>query len=680
MQITSRERNPQFCSKPAHLRNKPFSQVDLSDFVCPPSHSLDPALRVGSSTVASSPSTNPPMAVSPTSNTETYPVVHYEHSSTLSTTSEMPPKEVHTNPSVVLRPATSYVQVIAVDEPSQGVRTRAFSTSSTTTSSSSSTIEITTNAPIAKIPSVQTTLVVHEPNTGPKSPQQQSPSPPTSELSTGNLPKSSSTRPRHRSNNGSAHRGPTHHQPNSQGSLRLQDAMYRNNTIWLRWEAISKPSSSGYQVVYRYFGSKEFHKSEPIGAKQNSYTLSHFIAPNELIVICVLNLDDSADGFDMPAETPIPTGQCRELTTRETIIKKSSRPAGSSSTTNSTTSLSSLYPSLKRLNDIDKIVIAISAAVCLFIIMAVLVFSCCFYRSVSKESPLRTVLATTNAKCLSNKSLSPMTKSSLDHEWETVSVYSTRSIPRARIAAHLAQQHPPMPPPTITGTIRSHISAHGAPSNGTAAPITRYFGSTLPSKPNPNRNPWLESYLNHYPSVSHLPVVSYGTTVTATGGGANGAGNGYFSDSSFARNVSSLAREHHREHRSRGHHEKVSSSSSSSNNQQHGHHRNRKPNKSRLKSSSNSKMMIPSTELRLHGATSGGSGGAASGSSYNRLLLSSSSNSFQSQNEYDSDNNNNHWNGHGSYVTNSRMFGASSRMNDNEVDIYVDQNYARRFI
>lgn len=405
--------------------------------------------------------------------------------------------------------------------------------------------------------------------------------------------------------------------PNT-ASLRLTEVTYRNNTVLLKWDPL-KPSPSGYQVVYRYFGSKDYYRSEPISGKSHRHTLANYIATNELIVICVISLDDPENLAHLMNGT---SGQCRELNTKDpkkSIIQRTNPP--------NTTTFASLYPSLKRLNDIDKIVIAISATVCVFIIAAVLIFSCCFYRSPSKDSPLRTL--TTNATCLSSKSLSPMTKA-MEREWDSMSVYSTRSIPRARITNILG---PPLPGATLHQS--TCYDAH---------PVSRYFGSTLPSKSS-LRNGWMDGYLQHYPTMGHIPAsVSYGTTVTATGGGPQtGHSPRMFSYTNgcdpYGRNVNSLGRLARNLDRNKG------SFSSEVHFQQQ---RNRKSNKARTKSS------------RLH---------SDHRASSNRLLLSSSSNSYQS-NEYDSD-----WNNHHSQT----QAKASDKFTDNEVDIYIDQNYARRF-
>lgn len=97
--------------------------------------------------------------------------------------------------------------------------------------------------------------------------------------------------------------------------------------------------------------------------------------------------------------------------------------------------------------------------------------------------------------------------------------------------------------------------------------------------------------------------------------------------------------------------------------------------------------MVTLPELRIHHHQN--VSGVNSGS-YNRLLLSSSSNSFQSANTTEYYDDSDHWNSNsGGGGSNNNGYGRSlgngtattnSRMNDNEVDIYVDQNYARRFI
>ena len=791
LQITSRERNPQFCAKPAHLRAKqPFTHVDLNDFVCPPGTSEASAL-VPSSIPTTSTSTTTKSPKSHSHHHSLLPEVHYEPSaevvvqSTNTTTKQPSIITSSTKPTVVYRPsssppspsspATSYVQVVTVDEPEESEqesaeqgKNKADTSSSTTTTTTTTITSTSTLASSSKAPKVVNQKISSSSSKAETNAEQP-------------MIKTNNNKSRHKVPQSSSSNIITQQQQSSTitpttttttSQLRLLEATYRNNSISLRWEHPGGPrrdssNLGGYQVLYRYFGSKEYHRSEGvIPATATSYTLPEYIAPNELIVICVVSLDEvhSAnlmESSNSNTDSSIPIAQCREINTKDQpsspppIIKKGSsgvRPSlttGSTSSTTSATSFSSLYPSLKRLNDLDKLVIAVSAAVCLFIVLAVLIFSCCFYRSVSKDHvrrqpSLRAVLAATNAAhcplSVTSKSLSPMTKSSSlgghggnggGNDWEdAVSVYSTRSaIPRARIASASMPPHlrmppppPPVPPPVITGTIRSHISAHQN-QNGGGHPIrSTYFGSTLPNSAKVRNggaggSSWV---LNHDPlnTTAFYPAnpaaVSYGTTVTANGGGGP-----YSFDNAYLRNSSSLGREllsppppieasvYHQpqpnSYRS-GRYQGNNSSSSSSNTAAAAVHNSRSNHRSRKstskgRSSKNGSHhhhhhtqppMVTLPELRIHNHHHQNASAGVNSGSYNRLLLSSSSNSFQSANTTEYYDDSDHWNSNsGGGGSNNNGYGRSlgngtattnSRMNDNEVDIYVDQNYARRFI
>ncbi|KAH9402772.1 hypothetical protein TYRP_015527 [Tyrophagus putrescentiae] len=765
LQITSRERNPQFCAKPAHLRAKqPFTHVDLNDFVCPPGTSEASALVPSSIPTTSTTSTTTKSPKSHSHHHSLLPEVHYEPSaevvvqSTTTTTKQPSIITSSTKPTVVYRPspspspsppATSYVQVVTVDEPEESeqesseqaknvVPNSSSTTTSTTTITSTSTLASSSKAPKVvnqKISSSSSKAETSAEQTMIK----------TNNKGRHRVPQSSSPSNIITQQQQSSTITPTTTTTTSQ--LRLLEATYRNNSISLRWEHPGGPRrdssnlGGGYQVLYRYFGSKEYHRSEGvIPATATSYTLPEYIAPNELIVICVVSLDEvhSAnlmESSNSNTDSSIPIAQCREINTKDQppsspppIIKKGSsgvRPSlttGSTSSTTSATSFSSLYPSLKRLNDLDKLVIAVSAAVCLFIVLAVLIFSCCFYRSVSKDHvrrqpSLRAVLAATNAAhcplSVTSKSLSPMTKSS------SLGGHGGNA-PRCPLICGCPRP-PPVPPPVITGTIRSHISAHQN-QNGGGHPIrSTYFGSTLPNSAKVRNaggaggSSWV---LNHDPlnTTAFYPAnpaaVSYGTTVTANGGG----GGPYSFDNAYLRNSSSLGREllsppppieasvYHQpqpnSYRS-GRYQGNNSSSSSSNTAAAAVHNSRSNHRSRKstskgRSSKNGSHhhhhqppMVTLPELRIHHHHQNASAGVNSGS-YNRLLLSSSSNSFQSANTTEYYDDSDHWNSNsGGGGSNNNGYGRSlgngtattnSRMNDNEVDIYVDQNYARRFI
>ncbi|CAG2158575.1 unnamed protein product [Oppiella nova] len=295
LQVTSRERNPQFCGKPDNLRRKSFLSINESEMICEESMQTSHQMRA-TEQIASSSSTT----IGPQTTADSHPE---DSSPVLSASSLLKVHSTHSND--------------------------------------------TTNGSVYEVmdstPMMTTTLT------------------PTSKGS--EIVKKS---PLSRAMFGS-------------DSIKIIDAFFHNNSISIEWEPI-KSNNAGYQVVYRFFGSRDFKKGPLMTTSQRRYK-TPTIPSNECVVICVISLEDHSYN----KLNNIPLNQCREL-----------RRDGN------------------RISDLDKIVIAVSAAVCVFVIFAVFIFSCCYHKSNK-----------------STKTTTPLTKS--DHEWETVSVYSTRSIPRARM-------------------------------------------------------------------------------------------------------------------------------------------------------------------------------------------------------------------------------------------------------
>ncbi len=312
LQVTSRERNPQFCGKPDHLKRKTFSNINQSELIC------ENETQVYSTKQTPKTSTT----TSQTSTTET---------SMLSSSSQM--------------------KLNISDHSNSGPN--------------GSVTEM-----IESTPMITTTFI-----------------PTTTQKSVEIVQKKS---PLSRAMFDSNH-------------IKIVDAIFQNNSITIEWEPL-KANSAGYQVVYRFFGSKDFKKGPLMQSNQRSYRTNH-IPSNECIVICVISLDDHSNN----KLNNIPLSQCREIRRDR-----------------------------HRISDLDKIVIGISAAVCVFVLMAVFVFCCCSHKG-SKSS----------------KAISPVTKS--DHEWETVSVYSARSIPRARMY-HMDTNTNNSTHNLVLDETRSHIS------------------------------------------------------------------------------------------------------------------------------------------------------------------------------------------------------------------------------
>jgi len=318
LQVTSRERNPQFCGKPDHLKRKSFFHINQSELICENETLINKAKQN--------------QVLENTSTTKAQQTTHMSTTETTISSASSSQTKVHFSVHSSDGPNGS---VIESDEP-------APATTTTITSTPKS------SEPMKKSPLSRAIF--------------------------------------------------------GSDNVKIIDAFFHNNSISIQWEPL-KANNAGYQVVYRSFGSLDFKKGPLMPSNQRRYRTTH-IPSNECIVICVLSLDDhSHNKFNN-----IPLNQCREI--------KSDR---------------------QRISDLEKFVIGVSAAVCVFVVMAVFVFSCCCYHRGSKSS----------------KAISPVTKS--DHEWETVSVYSARSIPRARMY-HMDTNANNSTHNLVLDETRSHIS------------------------------------------------------------------------------------------------------------------------------------------------------------------------------------------------------------------------------
>ncbi|RWS27891.1 uncharacterized protein B4U80_05627 [Leptotrombidium deliense] len=150
------------------------------------------------------------------------------------------------------------------------------------------------------------------------------------------------------------------------------------------WESTIS-ETLGFEVIFRYFGHKEYKKAATLNANQRKHTVNN-LPSAECIIVCIRTVRESQSN----KLEDLPSNRCREV--------RSDR---------------------QRVLDLEKIVIAATVVVCAFVLVAVIVFSCCYRSDKKKSLP----------------SLPPPLAPSMkaDNEWETVSMYSTRSIPRARM-------------------------------------------------------------------------------------------------------------------------------------------------------------------------------------------------------------------------------------------------------
>lgn len=309
LQVSSRERNPQFCGKPDHLKRKPFSQIQPSEFVC----------NTTTTTTTTQITTVTTLASSAIVNTTPY-------SEATRSTGETSPLPSGSDPvATTITPETTQI------------------------------LEAGTAATSTRLP-LNGSKRFRPPTPSPRS---------DNDLTTKAV-----------SEIGYA-------------GLRLVDTYRKDSSVVLEWES---SSPLGFQIVYRLFGERTFRRGPSVRPGQRRYKLQS-LPTNECLVVCIVSLQDS---LDITIDS-VPHSQCKELKLERFIVAH-----------------------------LDKIIIASSAAVCGIIILAVIIFLCCWRKKQSKDCKTKARLPPPTS------TVHPTIKSS-ENEWETMSMYSSRSIPRARM-------------------------------------------------------------------------------------------------------------------------------------------------------------------------------------------------------------------------------------------------------
>lgn len=364
LQVTSRERNPQFCGNPSHFRERGFYSFEPNELVCDSDISISTTEKA-IPTVKDLNEWKQSQATSTTTTTTTT-------SAPPSTTSTSAPHEteISNNIDIPTKPATIH------------------STSTTSTTST---------ARPGRIPSVRPAAPTwrHAPHQRPplvmSFPQQK--------------PK-----------------------VDDSNEVIVKNAYRQDNSVIIQWDS-DVANILGFRVVYRLFGDKSFKQGPPLEASEREFKIKN-VPSQECIVVCVISLEE----VHVSPET-VPYSQCREVRTVSAAA-----------------------------SNMDKITIAASAAICGTIVVAVLVFAAASRRRSRTVHRLHTQapekmpnpccggLTGTPSPSGPLSSLATIGAFGKQREWDQVSAYSARSIPRARSYTEPA---PPDPLPGRPGRARS---------------------------------------------------------------------------------------------------------------------------------------------------------------------------------------------------------------------------------
>ncbi|XP_035775199.1 leucine-rich repeat and fibronectin type-III domain-containing protein 3-like isoform X2 [Anopheles albimanus] len=410
LQVTSRERNPQFCGSPNRFRDRGFYSIQPEELNCPESEvsiegpvgvveSLLPkttTLRTTTVTVASTPASTG--GSSPTTNA-TIAVV----STSTPTTTQQEEKGSG---------STTQSEASSSSTPTGGnTNATTVQTSSTTlTTTPATTKQSTTASTTTKTPATKNWRT----NTNNAPPHKQRPP-----LVLGFPPQ----------------RGT---QVDDAKEVQVKNAFSsrQDNSVIIQWDS-DTANILGFRVVYRLFGDKNFKQGPPLEASEREFKIKNVPAA-ECIIVCVVSLEE----INVTPDT-VPYTQCREV---RTVASQAS--------------------------NMDKITIAASAAICGTIIVAVIVFIAASRRRSKKLASLSQQksalpIAGLPVNCCGPTpspngplgSLATLSAfNSHKQDWDQVSAYSGRSIPRPRIY--------PMENQAIPDDLRSHVSHFSAVGGG----------------------------------------------------------------------------------------------------------------------------------------------------------------------------------------------------------------------
>ncbi|XP_034475142.1 uncharacterized protein LOC117782223 isoform X2 [Drosophila innubila] len=416
LQVTSRERNPQFCGTPPRFRDRGFYSIQPEELNCP--EIADAALRgpvgladnlkptfpsfpdsvefeagsatgtgtgTGTGTAASAPVVTSVSSTTPTTTTTLSTTTTTTTAAPTTSSSSSSSTAASTTPRPATTTATKSIKTAAA-LPTAGINgtgsvqaTAITSTSSSSSSSSSSSASSTLHTNGKQAPGWRQ-------GAGNANGSQHKPQRPPLVLG---YPPQRGTR------------------IDDTNEVQVKHAFRQDSSVIIQWDS-ETANILGFRVVYRLFGEKAFKQGPPLESSEREFKIKN-VPAQECIIVCVISLEE----LHVTPET-VPYQQCREVRTV------------SSQTSN-----------------MDKITIAASAAICGTIIVAVIVFIAASRRSRKlqnnqQKSPLPIGGLPVNC-CGPTGSPGPLgsiaTLSAFNNhkEWDQVSAYSGRSIPRPRI-------------------------------------------------------------------------------------------------------------------------------------------------------------------------------------------------------------------------------------------------------
>ncbi|XP_012275452.1 uncharacterized protein LOC105697055 [Orussus abietinus] len=366
LQVTSRERKPQFCGAPLRLQDRSFYNINPEEMTCEKTPEI-----IGIGTVESVDTKEPTGPVDG--------VAEMHLPTTRVPTSTLSATTVATTTSVATTSPTT--TIYKRTEPPPPPPTTTMSTTARPTASRTGNVVI-----------MRTTIPPSRHNQDLGS-LQNHPKPP---LVIGS---------------------PLYKTKSANKDITVKDVLRQDNAVVIYWDT-DEPNILGFRVIYRLFGDSTFKQAPPLEASEREFKIKN-VPSQECIIVCVVSLEETNV---TPAN--VPYNQCREVRTENSLT-----------------------------SNMDKITIAASAAICATIVVAVIIFIVANRRRAKKLHTLHTIEQSTKmsgpitglpVNCCSNigptpspggplSSMATLNAFNTQKEWDQVSAYSNRSIPRPRI-------------------------------------------------------------------------------------------------------------------------------------------------------------------------------------------------------------------------------------------------------
>ncbi|XP_060857640.1 leucine-rich repeat and fibronectin type III domain-containing protein 1-like protein [Metopolophium dirhodum] len=280
LQVTSRERNPQFCASPSFLKNKHFYKIDPSEMVCDTEQSSSDASVMLESIIEEDDvdSQHPigtgvgyasPTIVSP----EIFPTSKNKFKK------NPPIAEVE----VVKNTNTS--ELLGIIETTRAIPS--------TTESTTVAIETTTKYFVQNTTNSKPMSTSRKPNLVITRPQsvQTSQKPP---LILGNYPKKQVQ------------------------EVIIRSVHRQDNSVIIQWDS-ETANILGFRVVYRLFGDRTFKQGPPLETSEREFKIKN-VPYQECIIVCVISLEE----ITITPDT-VPYSQCREIRTAVTMTSNMDR-------------------------------------------------------------------------------------------------------------------------------------------------------------------------------------------------------------------------------------------------------------------------------------------------------------------------------------------------------------------